>query len=92
MRTAAPPEDVKQDLTLQEPRGAVQALRAELVVAKRAQELADEDIHLLRDSERTHVAKEQLHLLVTPLRSMAFLQAAGGGLIISPSTQNRPDG
>ena len=62
-------------LTFQETHRAVEALWAEFVITERSQQLADEYVHLLREVEGPHVAKEQSHA-VSPLIVHALLQSS----------------
>lgn len=60
-------------LTFEEPRRAVNAFRAQLVVAKAAQELGDENVGQLGHGEGAHVAEENVDG-VAPLERLALLQ------------------
>lgn len=61
-------------LTFQEPHRTIEALGAQLVVAERAEELADENVDLFRDIKGAHIAEQQLNLVVAPLRTLSLLQ------------------
>ena len=62
----------KQELTLQEPHRAVEALRRQLVVPERPQELRDDDICRRWNRQGPHVAKDDLDR-ASPLERLALL-------------------
>ena len=59
-------------LTLEETHGAVETLRAQLVVAERSQELRNHDIGLLWDVDGAHITVDDVYC-VMPLSRFAFL-------------------
>ena len=60
--------------TLEKSHRAVEAFGAQLVVAKRPEQLAHEDVDLLGDLESPHVPVQQFDLGVSPFRSVTFLE------------------
>ena len=60
--------------TFEEPHRAVEALWAELIVAKGPKQLADEDVDLFGHLQSTHVTVQELDLLVAPFCFVALLQ------------------
>ena len=67
-------QDESIGLTLEESHRAVQALRAELIVAKGPKQLADEDVDLFGHLQSTHVTVQELDLFVAPFCLVALLQ------------------
>lgn len=63
----------KKGFTFEEPHGAIKALRAEFVVSKRTQQFADQNVGLLREFDRSHVAVKQSNF-VPPFILYTFLQ------------------
>ena len=59
-------------LTFEEAHSTIEALGAQLIVSKRSEELADEDVHLFRNIKRPHVSEQQLDI-IPPFRVFAFL-------------------
>lgn len=67
---------IRRNLTFQEPRSAIQAFGTELVVAKRAQKLAHENIDLFWHFQSPHITVEKPNLLIAPFCFVTFLKAA----------------
>lgn len=62
-----------QGLTFQETHCAVEAFRTKLIVAKRTQQLADNNVRTFRNYEGPHVAKKNFNVF-PPFGSLPFLQ------------------
>jgi len=68
--------DARRRLTLQEPHGAIEALRAELIVPETAEQLGDHDVRSIGYVDIPHIAKDDLDAVV-PFCGFSLLQPEG---------------